>query len=84
MNNVNYDKSLDPGGRFGALVYLLDNVGMWPAYVEDYIGPKEYYNWRFIKDLNGEIYFANCIEQGISEEEFMVLLANELKEMTVH
>lgn len=27
--------------------------------------------WRFVKDLEGELFFANCLDSGISEEEFL-------------
>ena len=55
--------------------WLTANVPVFPDYIPDEIaeeiGPDLFYGWRFVRASDdGQIYFANCIEPGIGEEEF--------------
>lgn len=32
-------------------------------------GPNLFFGWKFIRGIDGVVYFANCIEPGITKEE---------------
>lgn len=41
------------------------------ASLRDGIGEEIFHGWRFIRALDGIVYFANCIEPGILESEIL-------------
>jgi len=57
--------------------WLSENLMEFPAMKED-IGPNIFHGWRFIRSVDGIVYFANCIDRGITEQEIMSLKNNGL------
>ena len=59
--------------RARAMRWLKDNVKHWPTTrsIGKYgIGDELFHGWRFVDSRESGIYFANCIDQGISKAEF--------------
>ena len=50
--------------------WLIANVSQFPEIIPGRIGKPLFHGWRFIQVDNNNVYFANCIDQGISKEEF--------------
>lgn len=53
--------------RKQALNWVRSNYSQYPSGFS--IGPELFNGWRFVLGLDGIMYFANCIEPGISEAE---------------
>lgn len=70
---MNYDNyHLD---HCDALEYLYNNWGTFPdtvpkGGVSKDISSPYFRNWRFVRTLDGEIVFGNCISPGITRGEF--------------
>ena len=56
--------------RRQAQQWLTANVAAFPVMMAD-IGPDIFHGWRFVLGTDGIMYFANCIEAGISEWEWL-------------
>lgn len=56
--------------REQAKQWLAAYVTAFPSELNGGIGPILFHGWRFIVADDGKTYFANCLEPGISEEEF--------------
>ncbi len=56
--------------RKQAMQWLRANISSFPDEVVGFIGPDMFHGWRFISAHDGAIYFANCIDPGISAFEF--------------
>lgn len=50
--------------------WLLVNYSEWPHDMVENIGDDLFHGWRFIRTDIGLVYFANCVDAGISEYEF--------------
>jgi hypothetical protein len=72
-NVVNFRPSKRPS-RQQAKQWLAANMDSFPD-MQDDIGPNIFHGWRFVRGLDGIIYFANCIEPGICESEFQKFTA---------
>ena len=70
MENVVHFKINHPPRRQHVLAWLLVNYDQWPCSMTDDIGPEIFHGWRFIRCIDGEIVFADCIHKGITEEDF--------------
>ena len=55
--------------------WLKFNKIRFPIMSEPYIGPDLFYGWRFITGLDGIVYFANCVDEGITEYELQKVQA---------
>lgn len=56
--------------RDHAKQWLFANINEFPVQLpEGDIGQNLFHGWRFIRGLDGIIYFANCIDPGIQEHE---------------
>ena len=56
--------------RLDAVYWLRKNIGHFPKSMDTDISNKIYKNFRFIRCLDGEIVFGNCIVPGITEQDF--------------
>ena len=56
--------------RDHALNWLLSNISSFPNMDKSQIGEDLFHGWRFIKSTDKSVYFANCIDRGISENDF--------------
>ena len=70
MSNVFRLRLRNPPSREHARLWLATNVTKFPKQINNFIGPEMFHGWRFITPTEGETYFANCIDRGISEKEF--------------
>lgn len=62
--------------RSQALNWLVLNSVYFPALSgSDPIGPDLFHGWRFVLSTDGLVYFANCIEAGITESELVARMA---------
>ena len=52
-----------------ALRWLTANNIDFPIHVLHMIGPELFNGWRFIEATDGIIYFADCINRGITEDD---------------
>lgn len=59
--------------RLDAVYWLRKNIGHFPKSLDMDISGKIYKNFRFIRCLDGEIVFGNCIVPGITEQDFINL-----------
>lgn len=59
--------------RLDAVYWLRKNIGHFPKSMDVDISNKIYKNFRFIRCLDGEIVFGNCIVPGITERDFIDL-----------
>ncbi|MGJ0580757.1 hypothetical protein ACR71G_22640 [Xenorhabdus bovienii] len=68
---INRMKS-DIAERMEALEFLRDEIGCFPAYMENVYTGRLFKGWRFIKSLEpeNEILFANCLQPPITKREF--------------
>ena len=57
--------------RTQAIRWLASNFAEFPKEILGEIGPDLYFGWRFIVSTDGVIYFANCIDAGITEYDLM-------------
>jgi len=53
--------------------WLRQNYSEFPESDGIDTGQSVFYGWRFIRGLDGVMYFANCIDRGITEEEAGIL-----------
>lgn len=67
--------------RNQALNWLLNNYQCFPIMEIDEISADIFHGWRFI-NVYGINYFANCIESGISENEFNGIKCHAYAEVT--
>lgn len=66
--------------RIEAAQWLCLHFTRFPELEGDY-SENLFHGWRFVRGAgDGLIYFANCIEPGISEAEFLEFLAMEMAE----
>ena len=49
--------------------WLVNNCDSWPVSMVNDISGDMFYGWRFIRSTDGLVYFANCVDAGISEHE---------------
>ncbi|CDG19961.1 protein of unknown function [Xenorhabdus poinarii G6] len=56
--------------RTHAMEFLRDEIGHFPDYMENIYTGRLFKSWRFIKSLENEILFANCIQPPITKREF--------------
>ena len=59
--------------RLDAVQWLRKNIGYFPKSMDMDISNRIYKNFRFIRYLDGEIVFGNCIVPGITEQDFINL-----------
>jgi hypothetical protein len=64
--------------RWQAMSWLAVNFSLFPTEIPHEIGPELFYGWRFIQSTDGVIYFADCIHKGITEDELLGKLRNEI------
>ena len=57
--------------RKHALNWLVLNCDIWPVVEDDESNAIKFHDWRFIESNSGTIYFADCIDRGITEVEFL-------------
>ena len=67
--------------RNQALNWLVNNYQLFPMMKIDEISRDIFHGWRFI-NVSGINYFANCIESGISENEFNGIKYHSYTEVT--
>ena len=61
--------------REQALNWLSLNCNTWPARGKDgKANSLQFYGWKFIESLEGVVYFANCIDRGITKADLDLLL----------
>jgi hypothetical protein len=51
--------------------WLASNFDAFPDSVQNGVGRALFHGWRFVVSPEGQTYFANSIEPGISESEFL-------------
>lgn len=61
--------------RKHAMQWLSVNFRKFPNMDGADIGSDKFHGWRFIRGTDGIVYFANCIEPGISEEQLYQFLS---------
>lgn len=49
--------------------WISRNFDKFPSFIPGDIGPDMFHGWRFVRGDDGVIYFANCIDRGITEGE---------------
>lgn len=57
--------------RQQAINWLVLNCDIWPVTEDEESNAIKFHGWQFIESLEGTIYFADCIERGITEVEFL-------------
>ena len=55
-------------GRLQAMRWLAINSIEFPEDITNGIGSDLFFGWRFMKAIDGIVYFANCIHGGITRE----------------
>lgn len=83
MGNVLQFRLKRSVSREHAMRWLIQQYAVFPFSVRgNGIGEDLFHGWRFVESLEGIVYFANCIEPGISRTEFMQerLRINNLKQ----
>ena len=65
--------------REHAKQWLSSYVTEFPEHLPGDVGPSLFHGWRFVRSADGMVYFANCIEPGISEEEIREYLGGDLQ-----
>lgn len=55
--------------RSQAIGWLTANNIDFPSSIPHDIEPELFYGWRFIEATDGIIYFADCINRGITEDD---------------
>lgn len=68
MSNVLLFRLKKKPTRDQAKQWLLQNYSSFPVLGDD-IGPMVFHGWRFVRGLDGIIYFADCISPGITYNE---------------
>lgn len=61
--------------RSQALGWLSINSIRFPDSVTGYVGKEMFFGWRFITALDGVIYFADCIHEGITINDLLMFKA---------
>jgi len=57
--------------RLHAMRWLAVNAIEYPDDLPGNIGADSFFGWRFIRATDGIVYFADCIHEGITENEAM-------------
>lgn len=58
--------------RQQALQWLSQNYDKFPSLTNDkFASDRIFHGWRFVLGLDNIVYFANCINAGIREEELI-------------
>ncbi len=57
--------------RTQALRWLAMNYNSFPKEIEGHIGPNIFHGWRFVVAIDGEVLFADCVHEGITEGELL-------------
>lgn len=66
-----YVSDKDKHNWLDAMQYLIDNYDDFPESMDvDIQLDAQFRNFRFIRHTSGEIFFANCIQPGISKDDF--------------
>lgn len=70
MSNVVRFRLRCSATRQQALNWLRSSISRFPNNPgHNGIGEDLFHGWRFIAGLDGHVYFANCVEPGITESE---------------
>lgn len=60
--------------REDAIEYLIRNYAKFPGDIPPgmnrNVSDRMFMNWRWVRTLEGEIVFANCIQEGIDKADF--------------
>ena len=68
---MNYEDSVIRGD---AMDFLLQTYSKFPSDVpqgpSNHVSDAQFKNWRWVRCLDGEIVFANCIQQAITKGNF--------------
>lgn len=51
--------------------WLATNSIRFPDSIPGHVGKELFFGWRFIAALDGVIYFANCISEGITKDDLL-------------
>lgn len=70
MSNVIAFRLRNKPDRDRVKQWLRAHYSSFPALAED-VGPMVFHGWRFVRGLDGVIYFADCISPGITENELL-------------
>lgn len=65
--------------RNQAMRWLCAKLVEFPKATSVSIGDDLFFGWRFVRALDGVVYFANCINAGISEDDLKRFKQNELR-----
>lgn len=68
-NNILQFRLKAKPSRDNAKNWLSNNLTEWPNSMINDIGDNIFHGWRFIRSTDGIVYFANCIDMGIREED---------------
>ena len=71
--SINYAPS-----RAQAMGWLATNSIRFPDSIPGHVGKELFFGWRFIAALDGVIYFANCISEGITKDDVLAFKKNGL------
>lgn len=55
--------------RAHAKRWLSQHFDKFPHDMDNEIGPELFHGWRFVRGTDGVLYFANCVDRGITEDE---------------
>lgn len=69
MCNVVKLRLKKPVSRKQAMSWLAKNVQNYPEMKNSDISEDIFHGWRFVRGTDGIVYFANCIDAGICEDE---------------
>lgn len=75
MNIIKF--RLSQVSRKHASNWLISNYDKFP--VDESIDIDTFHGWRFIRGLDGVLYFANCIEAGITDNDFITLKEKKIE-----
>lgn len=58
--------------------WLVANINEYPSMTLHwtYVSPDLFHGWRFILGMDNIVYFGNCIDARIPEEEFLLYRSN--------
>lgn len=75
MSNVITFKPRSRPTRQQAAQWLAMNYPKFPDMQEN-IGTNLFHGWRFVRGVDEILYFANCLDYGITEAELQQFIAN--------
>lgn len=81
MNKVINFRLKNRVSRRQALNWLISNYECYPMMQVGGIGDDVFHGWRFI-NVDGVDYFANCIDRGITEKEFIDFKYKDVRQIT--